>query len=192
MRKQFILSWFQFQQRARLVSFGFFVLFLLSACAAGAGRQAPLDSLPSVTVFESPQTELNLLDLKGQPLLIHFWATWCVPCITELPRLNTFAAQMRGSIRVLAIAVGDSWDEIRTTAPSRLQYLHILADPDSETLAAFGLQHVPYTLFINEQGHRAAFPDPATGALTKELTGARNWDGPLVSEYFRQALKTRH
>lgn len=168
------------------------MLFFLSACAAGTGRQAPLAALPAVSVFESSQKEFNLANLKGQPLLIHFWATWCVPCITELPRLNSFAAQMSGSLRVLAIAVGDSWDEIRSTAPSRLQYLHILADPDSETLAAFGLQHVPYTLYINDQGQRASFPDPASGVHTKELTGARIWDGPLVSEYFRQMLKTRH
>ncbi|MBL0149726.1 MAG: TlpA family protein disulfide reductase [Ideonella sp.] len=51
--------------------------------------------------------ELAMADFRGQPLVINFWATWCPPCVRELPALEAFAREQRGTggVRVLGLAV---------------------------------------------------------------------------------------
>lgn len=51
--------------------------------------------------------DLAMLEFQGRPLLINFWATWCAPCVRELPAVATFAREQaaRGGVQVLALAV---------------------------------------------------------------------------------------
>lgn len=87
-----------------------------AAAAAGAGyslrRLPPDEAAPSAGEalwtlrFERPQGgELAMSAHRGQPLLINFWATWCPPCVKELPELDRFAASHRGRVRVVGLAI---------------------------------------------------------------------------------------
>jgi len=49
--------------------------------------------------------ELAMAELRGQPLLINFWATWCPPCIKELPEFDRFASSHAGQLRVVGLAI---------------------------------------------------------------------------------------
>ena len=46
-----------------------------------------------------------MAELRGQPLLINFWATWCPPCIKELPEFDRFASSHAGQLRVVGLAI---------------------------------------------------------------------------------------
>lgn len=89
----------------------------MAACALGAGvawwRLAPREAQsPAVAAFwasrfEGPQGEPLVMEaFRGRPLLVNFWATWCPPCVEELPLLNAFQAEQgaRGW-QVLGLAV---------------------------------------------------------------------------------------
>ena len=72
--------------------------------ATGAG--APADPLWGLTLETPDGAPLALASFVGQPLLINFWATWCPPCVQELPLLDSFAqAQRARGWRVLGLAV---------------------------------------------------------------------------------------
>jgi thiol-disulfide isomerase/thioredoxin len=80
-----------------------------SAPGSGAGATAdPSSGASALWAARLPQAgggELVLADLKGQPLLVNFWATWCAPCVKELPLLDRFAREQAGRIGVVGIAV---------------------------------------------------------------------------------------
>ncbi|MDN3921048.1 TlpA family protein disulfide reductase [Roseateles violae] len=77
------------------------------------GRQAPLAASPPgaetfwSSRFEKPEGgELRAADLRGEPLLLNFWATWCTPCVKELPELARFQQEFRSAgWQVLGLAV---------------------------------------------------------------------------------------
>jgi thiol-disulfide isomerase/thioredoxin len=90
------------------------------AAAGGAlwyGRQSTATDTPPAAAsaeavdlwslrFPRPEGgELAMADLRGQPLLINFWATWCPPCIKELPEFDRFARSHAGQLRVVGLAI---------------------------------------------------------------------------------------
>ncbi len=120
----------------------------LSALAAGAalalrfGRKKPpapsqasaIDALWAMTLQTPTDAPLTLAHYRGKPLLINFWATWCPPCVEEMPRLNQFYQQKFTSadnrIQLLGIAV----DKV----PSVVKFLNIT--PIQFPIALAGLE----------------------------------------------------
>ena len=62
----------------------------VAAGSAGAANANPLDSLWALSLARPEGGELALATLRGKPLLINFWATWCPPCVRELPEIDRF------------------------------------------------------------------------------------------------------
>ena len=60
--------------------------------------------LPQVTVTHPDGTKLNLADLAGEPVLLNIWATWCAPCVHEMPMLDELANDMDGDLRVVTVS----------------------------------------------------------------------------------------
>ncbi len=61
------------------------------------------EAIPDMTV-EDPSGETLALSQMGEPVLINLWATWCAPCVVEMPLLNDLAADLEGQVRVLTIS----------------------------------------------------------------------------------------
>jgi thiol-disulfide isomerase/thioredoxin len=94
------------------------LLFGVGAAAALAGigggiwqsrRQAAEAPAPptlwSLRFARPDGGELAVADFRGRPLLINFWATWCPPCLRELPAIDRFAGDFRASVQVIGLAV---------------------------------------------------------------------------------------
>ena len=57
---------------------------------------------------------MSLNQQRGHPVLLNFWATWCPPCVDEVPSLEDLARRLDGTdMRMLAVSVDDDWDTIR-------------------------------------------------------------------------------
>ena len=123
--------------------------------ARSSQRPAPPStgkSVPSFTLQQLGGASLSLSDLKGKPVVINFWATWCPPCREEMPLLDTYAARLQG--RAIFIAINDD-EDLQVVSP----YVHqaglkfpILLDPGGKINALFYVQSYPNTFFIDSDG----------------------------------------
>jgi cytochrome c biogenesis protein CcmG/thiol:disulfide interchange protein DsbE len=111
------------------------------------GRPAPDFALPPV----GGGKPVTLESLRGKPVVINFWATWCVPCFEEHPAL---AAAARGLPDVQFLGVIYEDEETRTQAflKERGSAYPSLMDPDGRAAIAFGVFGVPETFFIDAEG----------------------------------------
>lgn len=62
------------------------------------------DPLPEVTLTDPDGTTLALAEATGQPVLLNLWATWCAPCVAEMPLLDDLAGELDGTVRVLTVS----------------------------------------------------------------------------------------
>jgi peroxiredoxin len=123
----------------------------------------------------------RLSDFDGRPLLINFWATWCPPCVEELPLLDALhAEQGEDGLRVLAIAVDDP-EAVRTfLAELPVQMPVLLAQPgvvDLSTTLGNARSVLPYSVLIDAQGriakrHFGAFSEVSLRAWVDGYTSA--------------------
>ena len=117
--------------------------------------------------------EFQLSSLKGYPVIIHFWATWCAPCIKELPELIKIAEIWRlKGYSFVAIAEDDSWATVeqfltKSNLPGFRDHMVMILDPDSKVAARFGTQRYPESYLINDKQ-----------IIDNKLMGAQAWLDP--------------
>lgn len=119
---------------------------VLSA-GGGAGQQMP------DLAFTSLQGErVQLRGFEGKPTVVNLWATWCPPCVREMPLLHT-AQETRKDVHFVFLNQGEDVAHVAQWLQSRRLPLHnVLLDPRREAGAAFHQKGYPTTLFFNAQG----------------------------------------
>ena len=123
--------------------------------ATTALRPAPPSTgkpVPGFTLQLLSGSSLSLSELKGKPVVINFWATWCPPCREEMPLLNTYAAKLQG--KAVFIAINDDEDGSVVSPYVRQVGLNfpILLDPGGKINALFYVQSYPNTFFLDSDG----------------------------------------
>lgn len=128
--------------------------FLLCLAVHPAGVFAKRVPDPSFKTLDGGSHKLSAL--RGQIVVVNFWATWCGPCQEELPRLSQIAASYSGKpVSFVFISIDDPKD--RAKIPSALAKLHLdftsWIGADTDTLDGFGLGNiVPGTIVLDETG----------------------------------------
>ena len=146
------------------------------ACFVGAAALLIWSGLPTITVLQpgtlAPNFELPTLagdflaldDLRGQSVIINFWATWCVPCRIEMPALQTLHEQ-NPDVRVLAINLNEDERAIQNWVASFGLTFDILIDDNEQVAPLYGLQGPPATFVVTEGGTiRRVFYGPVTAS----------------------------
>ncbi len=110
--------------------------------------------LPDFTATDAAGNTLELRSLIGKPLLINLWATWCAPCVIELPTLNQLAGDMDGKLRLLTVS--QDMQQTEKVAPflqnRGLDRLEPWLDPQSDLTFALGAQTLPTTILYDARG----------------------------------------
>lgn len=146
--------------------------FSYSVDRSHAGKLAP------AARFTAPDDRtVSLTDFAGKPLLVNLWATWCAPCIAEMPTLDRLAFTKREQLKVLAVAqdlqgaaVVDPW-----FAKANLQALAPYLDPDNALLDASNTA-LPTTTLYDAQGREVL-----------RVLGAIDWTGPEAAALLAEA-----
>jgi thiol-disulfide isomerase/thioredoxin len=100
--------------------------------------------------FAGPDGETSLAAFRGKPVLVNLWATWCAPCIKELPTLDALAA--KGSVRVVALSQDTDAAKARAFLQARgFKALPAYTDPDMRWLGGV-TSNLPTTILYDAEG----------------------------------------
>lgn len=128
------------------------------------GRQAPPFALKAVGTGEM----LDIEKLRGKPVILNFWATWCGPCYEEHPTLVANARNLP-NVQFVGVVFNDDEDKIMRFLAERGTAYPTLLDASGKTAIAYGVGGVPETFFINPAGKIVA---KFEGPLSTELLQA--------------------
>ena len=110
-------------------------------------------SAPDFRAENTRGDAIQLAALRGQPVILNFWATWCVPCQIELPDLQRlYEANVDSGLRVLAVNVDERPAIFVPWAADRGLTFDLLADPDQRLQALFRVRGVPQTVLVDAAG----------------------------------------
>jgi cytochrome c biogenesis protein CcmG/thiol:disulfide interchange protein DsbE len=132
---------------------------LVGVLVAGLGRdltvRSPLVGRPAPAFSLRPVgggTPLGTAELRGQPAVVNFWATWCVPCYQEHGVLTRAARTLDGRVRFVGVVYEDSEENVQRFAREQGASYPSLVDEDGKTAIAYGIFGVPETFFLDAGG----------------------------------------
>lgn len=134
-------------------------------------HSTPQPPLPPVLVQDLSGHDQSLQSVDGRVGLINFWATWCGPCILELPSLLALQRQI-GDARLSLVGVSTDRDRAaidRFLGNNRLTDMRIVRDADRRLFRAVGAQVLPTTLVLDRMGREVA-----------RVRGPVTWDDPRI------------
>ncbi len=164
------------------------LVFFLAAPALGAADEGEADMpdrtklgefVPSSQPFTAPAISLadtnghsvELSELRGKLVLVNLWATWCEPCLREMPSLERLQSRLGERIAVLAVSEdrGGNKSVEPFIAKLGLKSVKIYIDPKSEVGHAFGARGLPTSFLIDREGK-----------VLGRVEGAAEWDSPKI------------
>jgi len=117
-------------------------------------ERALADRLPEFTLDSLPGQPQSIASWPGKPLLINFWATWCAPCLREIPMLKEFQ-ESHDSVQIVGIAVDRRDPVVAFAEKMQFNYPVLIGQGDAwEAAAAFGVDFyaLPFTVFTASDG----------------------------------------
>lgn len=131
------------------------IILSLAVLVAGCGGQKSLLGKPAPD-FQFQVTEeqsFSLSDLKGGPVLLNFWASYCSPCVKEMPYLQQVWEGWQGTgLVLLAINIGENPSEVENFMQSRGLSFPVLLDSDGAIAYQYDVLSIPTTFFIDSEG----------------------------------------
>ena len=158
------------------------LLLALAACGPAleeADRSRAGTAAPATT-FEDPEGKpANLAGFQGRPLLLNLWATWCAPCVAEMPTLDSLAARERGRLQVLTVSQDlDGREKVEAFFDKHgYRNLQTWLDPKMALMAELKADTLPVTILYDSQGREVW-----------RVTGDEDWTGARAARLLEEAL----
>ena len=160
------ISWLKVAVQAALLS-----SFLLAAGTFGAQFERP-EKVPAFTLSDLDGNQISLADYHGQVVLINFWATWCSPCVEELPTMEELRKSLADKpFGIIAINLSEDAETIRSFLERHSIELNfpLVLDAAGETAEKYHVRGLPATMIVDREG-KFVF-----GGV-----GQRDWNSPAV------------
>lgn len=122
-----------------------------SVSGPGPGLQVG-DLAPNFRLLGTDGDIVELASLRGQPVLIHFWTTWCLDCAADLPLMQDLSARYGEAVQVIGIDAGEPAARVDESAERHGVTYQVLLDRDEAVAAAYGVSIYPTTILIDADG----------------------------------------
>jgi peroxiredoxin len=158
------------------------LLLFLSGCSQEKTANQAVATVnspaPDFSLTDTTGKQWQLSSLKGKVVFINFWATWCPPCLEELPSMQALQQGMANAPFQMITILNNDRPELAHAFANRYGYTFpILIDPDSKISNLYGLTGVPETFIIG--------PD---GILKEKFIGPRNWNSQGAWDMLKQYM----
>ena len=154
-----------------LLALSLLVLACRIESSPGVGDGSDGARAPEFSLRDLQGNEISLADHRGRPVVVDFWATWCPPCVQQIPVLNAFQAAHYGEVTVLGIAVDSR---------------------GIEAVAPFATEHgIQYPVLIGDESlaqEYGAFGFPSLYVIAPDGSIATNHVGVITEEELEEAL----
>ncbi len=125
---------------------------------------------PDFTVYDNEGNAVKLSDLKGKPVVLNFWASWCPPCKSEMPDFNEKYLELGEDVHFMMVNLTDGYQETKASAEKFLATTDytfpVYFDTDLDGTYTYGISSVPQTFFIDENGVLVTM---AQGAISGDI-----------------------
>lgn len=138
-----------------------------------AGTAAP------AAAFQDPDgNPASVAEFKGKPLLVNLWATWCAPCVAEMPTLDRLAAREQDKLQVLALSQDfNGGDKVASFFAARdFAMLEPYLDPRTDFMAELKIDVLPTTILYDAEGREVW-----------RMTGIEDWESERAAQLIAEA-----
>ena len=150
-------------------------LLLMAGCYSGTRPPRIGETAPDFTVRDSTKT-VALHELRGQVVVLNFWATWCPPCVEEMPSLVNLQSKVKDNgVTVLAVSIDVDSQAYHKFLQDHHVDLLTVRDPDQKAPTLYGTSMWPETYIIGRNG-----------VIRRKFIGAVDWNEPDIVSYLKK------
>ena len=155
--------------------------YIVPVAAGSAEDPATRKPMPAdLTVADGSNMPLPLAHFRGEVLLLNFWATWCAPCLKEMPFLDRLQGDLKG-MPLLVMEVSEDKGGMPVAKAylerAKLTFLRPFTDPNGAAAEALDVQGLPTSFIIDKDGR-----------LVQRVEGPYEWDNPAILNRFRALI----
>lgn len=121
---------------------------------------------PEFTAINSAGEQVKLSDYRGKVVMINFWASWCTPCVREMPMINQIAQTYQNDVETLFVNVGEAKGTIREFMEKQQFDFPVIIDVTGKVSGLYRITGLPATMIIDQEG---IFSHILLGELTKDI-----------------------
>ena len=143
----------------------------------GLDRSHQGEAMPDANIFNADEEKATLADAKGKPVLVNLWASWCAPCVKELPTLDALSKKP-GAPRIIAVSedVGERPSVEAFLEGHGIKDLETWRDPKMDLTGAIGVEVMPTTVYYD-----------ASGKEVWRYVGDLDWNGEEAARLLAEA-----
>ena len=157
----------------RFLHLGLISLIILNAGCFTGSRPPRIGSAAKDFSLQDSDRSVSLAQFHGQIVVLNFWATWCPPCVEELPSLMDMQDRLRAKgVVVVGVSIDVDNDAYHRFIKQRNVNFLTVRDPEQKVASMYGTSGWPESYIIDRQG-----------VLRRKIVGPINWNSPEVMQF---------
>lgn len=174
----------------RLICYCLIMLLAASAPGLAAGQKALPGGILELDAYAAPDTALDDLDGvsyalqndRGSVVFVHFWASWCGPCVVEMPAIQRMWDELgKEGLKLVLINTAEDEETVFSFLAAHAPDIRPLMDRNGQITEAWSPRGLPATYLVDRHGQ-----------VRYQALGGRPWDEPVYLDFLRQLINDRN